>query len=187
MSRIISRNCWPLPREVALVFIRHLLAAGADCIIMFNPSASPAVLPTKIFKEFELPNLKKIFSFIKEFNHEAITWYSVAGAVQDIIKDLEDANIDIMTIDYLVPLDVAFGISSSLCFNGNIKSISFVNEKPEEIFPNQRRFCKPRWNVEGLSRVPDVRCHRTPGWILFRRLSMHPSTSQGILRCTGMG
>ena len=120
--------------EVALVFIRHLLAAGADCIIMFNPSASPAVLPAKIFKEFELPNLKKIFSFIKEFSPEAITWYSVAGAVQDIIKELEDANIDIMTIDYLVPLDVAFGISSSLCFNGNIKSISFVNEKPEEIF-----------------------------------------------------
>ena len=120
--------------EVTLVFIRHLLAAGADCIIMFNPSASPAVLPAKIFKEFELPNLKRIFSFVKEFNPEAITWYSVAGAVQDIIKELEHVNLDIMTIDYLVPLDVAFSLSSSLCFNGNIKPISFVNEKPEEIF-----------------------------------------------------
>lgn len=121
-------------REVAVTFVKHLLSAGADGIIMFNPSASPAVLPARIFREFELPNLKQIFSFIKGYNPEAITWYSVAGAVQEIIKDMEQTDLDILTIDYLVPLDVAFKLSSSLCFNGNIKSLSFVNETPDEIF-----------------------------------------------------
>jgi len=128
-KRLLSYTC-----EVALEFIKHLLEAGADSIIMFNPSASPAILPPKIFREFELPNLAKIYGFIKKQYPEIITWYSVAGATQEIIKDMENINLDVMTIDYLVPLDVAFDLSSSLCFNGNIKSLSFVNESSEDIF-----------------------------------------------------
>ncbi|MBI5235480.1 MAG: DUF4445 domain-containing protein [Deltaproteobacteria bacterium] len=120
--------------DVALRYARALIEAGADCIIMFDPAASPAVLPPRLFKEFELPCLNSLFRFIKELNSEAITWYSVAGPTQDLLKDLESTALDIMTIDYLVPLDVAFERSSTLCFNGNVKSISFTEAGPDEIY-----------------------------------------------------
>lgn len=122
--------------KVSNRFIDALVDAGADCIIMFNPAASPAVLPARIFREFELPNLKEIFSLLKKKNKGVMSWYSVAGATQDVIKDVGQASVDILTIDYLVPLDIAYSLSPSLTFNGNIKSLSFVNESPESIYKN---------------------------------------------------
>jgi len=126
-------------QEVAIRFVKCLLDAGADSIIMFNPSTSPAILPEKIFREFELPNIKRIFSFIKNYNNKIITWYSVAGPIQSIIKDLETVDIDIVTIDYLVSLSVAFELSSTLCFNGNIKPLSFTSSNSEEIYDVSRK------------------------------------------------
>ncbi len=116
--------------KVSLRFISSLLDAGADCIIIFDPSASQAVLPAKLFREFELPNIKIIFDTIKERNPETLTWYSVAGATHGVIKDIELQKVDIMTIDYLLPLGVAYDITRTLCMNGNIKPLSFVSEKP---------------------------------------------------------
>ncbi len=120
--------------KVSIKFAKALLEAGADSIIMFDPTSSPAILPPRIFREFELPKIKTLFSSINAFNPEAITWYSVAGPTQEIIKDLEGLNLDILTIDYLVSLDVAFELSSTICFNGNIKSLSFSEASPEEIY-----------------------------------------------------
>ncbi|MBI3599302.1 MAG: uroporphyrinogen decarboxylase family protein, partial [Nitrospinae bacterium] len=119
--------------EVAGKFILSLMEAGADSIIMFNPSASPSVLPKRIFDEFELPNLKKIFGMIKGINQDIITWYSVAGPIQKFIPSIGTAPIDILTLDYLVPLQIAFEQSGSLCFNGNIKPLGFVERSPDEI------------------------------------------------------
>ncbi len=120
--------------EVALAYIKSILKVGIDCIIMFDPSCSPAVLPGAIFREFELPNLINIYNFTKDYNPNIINWFSVAGATHGMIKDLDQAKIDIFTIDSLVPLDVAYELSSSMCFNGNIKPLSFVNESPEDIY-----------------------------------------------------
>ncbi len=119
--------------EAAVRFIRSLLEAGADSIIMFNPSASPSVLPKRIFDEFELPNLKKIFGMIKGINRDIITWYSVAGPIQQIIPSIGAAPVDILTIDYLVPLQVAFEQSGNMCFSGNIKPLDFVEGAPDKI------------------------------------------------------
>ncbi len=127
------RNLLNYTRRVALRFIDALIWAGADCIIMFNPSASPAVLPEKIFREFELPNISRIFNHIKQKHPNIITWYSVAGAIQNIIPDLELVEIDIVTIDYLVTLGVAFDKSSTISFNGNIKPLLFTSKSSEEI------------------------------------------------------
>ncbi|MDH3975408.1 MAG: ASKHA domain-containing protein [Deltaproteobacteria bacterium] len=120
--------------KVTITFMEALIDAGADCIIMFNPAASPAVLPANIFREFELPNLKQIFSLLKKKDEKIMSWYSVAGATQDVIEDVGQAPVDILTIDYLVPLDVAYSLSPALVFNGNIKSLSFVNERAEDIY-----------------------------------------------------
>jgi len=128
------RKLLAFTKAVSIRFIECLIDAGADSIIMFDPSASPAVLPERIFMEFEFRNIQDIFRFIKGRNSEIITWYSVAGATQGVIKDLELASIDILTVDYLVPQGVAFDISSSLCFNGNIKPFSFVNGSAEELY-----------------------------------------------------
>jgi len=92
--------------------------------------------------EFEFENIQDIFKFVKGRNSEIITWYSVAGATQGVIKDLEFASIDILTVDYLVSQVVAFDISQNLCFNGNIKPLSFVNDSAEGVYKTSYKLLK---------------------------------------------
>ncbi len=134
-------------KSVSMKFVTALIDAGADGIIMFNPSASPAIMPAAIFREFELPNLADIFKQIKGYDSNVLTWYSVAGAIQEVISDLENINMDILTIDYLVPLDIAYSLSSTICFNGNIKPLSFVTDSSELVYSASKELLKISLNT----------------------------------------
>ena len=119
--------------EVSLAFAAALVKEGADGIIVFDPTASPSVLPEKIFKEFELNPLRVLFSKIRETNPEVIRWYSVAGPVQNNFSILSSVSADISTIDYMVPIETAMRYSTSTAINGNIKPNLFIEGTKDEI------------------------------------------------------
>jgi len=119
--------------RVSISFALEILREGADGILVFDPSASPAVLPAKIFRQFEISPVKSIFSAVREERPDVITWYSVAGPVQTNLDILKSVSPDIFTIDYVVPLDLAMNHSGFTVINGNIKPVSFLEGTPEEI------------------------------------------------------
>ncbi len=47
--------------EVVIRFGQAQLQAGAHLPVVFDPSASPAVIPPQFFREFELPRLQRVF------------------------------------------------------------------------------------------------------------------------------
>jgi len=119
--------------ELSTNFALSLVESGADGIMMLDPSASPALIPKKMFAQFEMEAVSKIFGAVKEHNGEVITWYSVAGPIQNTPQILTGVTADVTTIDYTVPIENVIGYSPLTVINGNIKPVLFLEGKPEDI------------------------------------------------------
>ena len=64
--------------EVAQVFGRAQVEAGAHVVLVFDPSASPEVVPPALFRELLLPRFKKVFSALDDAGSRA-RWLSITG------------------------------------------------------------------------------------------------------------
>jgi uroporphyrinogen decarboxylase len=119
----------------ATVIIRFGLAqieSGAHMPMVFDPFASPAVIPYQFFREMELPRLEKVFEAFKQAGALA-QWLHIAGPAQSILPFYPQAGANIANFDYYVSPDKAQSLLPHTCLNGNIKSFSFVEGSPEEI------------------------------------------------------
>jgi uroporphyrinogen decarboxylase len=123
------------------VGLRHgqaLLAAGAHVALVFEPAGSPAVVPPAYFRELLLPRLGELFSAFRQAGALA-TWLHIAGPTAPILGNYPRAGADIANIDYEVdPLDAA-RILPRTCLDGNLRSLSFVLDSPDEIGVECRR------------------------------------------------
>ena len=70
--------------EVIIRFGQAQLQAGAHLPVVFDPAASPAVVPASFFREFEFPRLSRVF---QAFTAEgaAANWLHIAGPVRAIL------------------------------------------------------------------------------------------------------
>ncbi len=118
--------------KIAIIFGVAQIEAGAHLPVVFDPSASPAVVPPKFFREFELPRLEKVFRALKEAG-AAANWLHIAGPVENILTIYPEFGVNIANFDYYVnPLDAQRAVPKT-CLDGNIKSLSFVVATPQEI------------------------------------------------------
>jgi len=85
--------------EVAIVFGLAQIDAGAHLPVVFDPSASPAVIPSGFFREFELPRLTRVFAAFKEKGAMA-NWLHIAGPAETIYPYYPEAGVDIANADY---------------------------------------------------------------------------------------
>lgn len=118
--------------EVVIQFGKAQLEAGAHLPMVFDPSASPAVIPPSFFREFELPRLRKIFKALSEAGALA-NWLHIAGPVAPILPYYAKAGVDIANFDYVVSTAVASNQLPSTCLDGNIRSLLFVEGNPAEV------------------------------------------------------
>jgi len=70
--------------EVVTRFGISQIEAGAHLPIVFDPSASPAVIPYQFFREIELPRLSKVFAAFKQAGAVA-NWLHIAGPAASIL------------------------------------------------------------------------------------------------------
>lgn len=124
--------------EVLIRFGLEQIRAGAHLPIVFDPSASPAVIPYRIFSSFELPRLKRIFDSFKKAG-AAANWLHIAGPVDPILSLYPEAGVDIANIDYCVDFLDARKILPDTCLDGNIKPLSFVDGDPGDIASQSSR------------------------------------------------
>lgn len=121
-----------LATDIAIQFGISQIEAGVHLPIVFNPSASPAVIPYQFFREMELPRLRRVFAAFKETGAVA-DWLHIAGPAEPILTLYPQAGVDIANIDYEVnPLDARRALPQT-CLDGNIKSLAFVESTPDEI------------------------------------------------------
>ena len=124
--------------EVVIRFGVAQIETGAHLPVVFDPSASPAVVPHQFFREFELPRLQKVFAAFKQAGAVA-NWLHIAGPTEPILPFYPQAGVDIANFDYYVdPLDAQRALPQT-CLDGNIKPLSFVEATSEMIAAESSR------------------------------------------------
>jgi uroporphyrinogen decarboxylase len=118
--------------EIAIGFGIAQIQAGAHLPVVFDPSASPAVVPPQFFKEIELPQLQKIFKTFAEAGSSA-NWLHIAGPTNSILPLYSGIGVDVANFDYYVTPQQAVDKLPNTCLDGNIKPLSFIEDSPEEI------------------------------------------------------
>jgi uroporphyrinogen decarboxylase len=118
--------------DLAIRFGTAQLEAGVHLPVVFDPSASPAVVPPSFFRELELPRLEKMFTAFKQAG-AAANWLHIAGPVAPILPFYPRAGVDIANFDYCVQASEAQDAVPRTCLDGNIKPLSFVESTPEVI------------------------------------------------------
>jgi uroporphyrinogen decarboxylase len=118
--------------DVAVRFGQAQLEAGAHLCVVFDPSASPAVVPPALFRELLAPRLRRLCDALKR-KGSPVTWLHIAGPVEPILPLYPDCRVDIANIDYCVDAKRARAVVPRLCLDGNIRSLAFVDSEPEEI------------------------------------------------------
>jgi uroporphyrinogen decarboxylase len=118
--------------EVIIRFGQAQIRAGAHLPVVFDPSASPAVIPPGFFREFELPRLKRVFHGLAKEGAIA-NWLHIAGPTSPILPYYPEAGVHIANFDYSVPAMEAKNILPAMGLDGNIKSLTFVEGTPDEI------------------------------------------------------
>ena len=121
--------------ETIIRFGLAQLQSGAHLPVVFDPSASPAVIPPQFFREFELPRLRRIFQAMTQAG-AAANWLHIAGPVKAILPYYPQAGVGIANFDYCVSADEAQTLLPTTCLDGNIRPLAFVDETPADIEAN---------------------------------------------------
>jgi uroporphyrinogen decarboxylase len=124
--------------DVAVRFGQAQLEAGAHLCVVFDPSASPAVVPPALFREILAPRLRRLFQALKG-PRGPVTWLHIAGPVEPILPLYPDCGVDIANIDYCVDPGRARAAVPRLCLDGNIRPLAFVDSEPGDITAACRR------------------------------------------------
>jgi uroporphyrinogen decarboxylase len=124
--------------RVVVEYGKAQIEAGAHLPMVFDPSASQAVVPPMFFKELLLPRIKKVFTALQAAGAIA-GWLHVAGPITPVLPLFAQTGANIVNFDYCVdPTDV-LSLLRSTCCNGNIKPLDFVEAGPEQIVSDSMR------------------------------------------------
>lgn len=115
--------------DVALRFGIAQLAAGAHGIVVFDPAASPAVVPPAFFRELLQPRLTRLMAGLHAAGAQP-TWLNIAGPTADILPSYAQIGADIATFDYYLEAAEAQRLLPRTCLAGNFKSLDFLDPAP---------------------------------------------------------
>ncbi len=124
--------------RLATDFGRAQLEAGAHLVMVFDPSASPEVVPPPFFRELLVPRLGEVARAFKSAGALA-NWLHIAGPAEPILAYYPQAGADIANLDFDVDPERALQALPHTCLDGNIKPLLFVTGSPEQIAAESRR------------------------------------------------
>ncbi|HWQ64797.1 MAG TPA: uroporphyrinogen decarboxylase family protein [Methanospirillum sp.] len=117
------------------------LNAGAHIIMIFEPGASPEVIPPSFFSQCIAPRLTQLFASFKQSGSYA-NWLHIAGNVGSILNQYDNIGVNIANFDYCVSPQKACQELAQVCLNGNISSVSFIADTPEMIIKKSLELLK---------------------------------------------
>ncbi|MEN3017385.1 MAG: methylcobamide:CoM methyltransferase MtaA [Candidatus Methanosuratincola petrocarbonis] len=119
-------------------YAKALIDAGAEVIVVCDPSASPELMSPKDFSSMVKPKLREIASVINKKG--AIGVLHICGGVQKIIKDMAETGFDALSIEEkvdIVTVKEAIGPKPTLVGNISAAKTLFLGS-PEQV----REECK---------------------------------------------
>lgn len=122
----------------ALRFGAAQLAAGAHGIVVFDPAASPAVVPAAFFRAHLLSRLARLRVGLRAAGAR-LFWLNIAGPTADILPHYAEIGADIATFDYYVDPATARRQLPRTCLAGNLKSLDFLVSAPARLAAQARQ------------------------------------------------
>jgi uroporphyrinogen decarboxylase len=120
---------------VATSFGAAQVAAGAHLALVFEPAASPEVVPPGFFRELVAPRLAGVFAALRRAGAIA-GWLHIAGKTAPILPRYAGLGADLGCFDYCVepaPLLPTLEGPSRLALAGNVRPLAFVVGDEAEI------------------------------------------------------
>lgn len=108
---------------------KALIKAGAECIIILEPTAS--LISKKIFEEYILDKLKTLTDFIHQ--NKSYIILHMCGKSGHLLDTIDNIGVDALSIDDNVDIELAFKRVRKSSIMGNISTISLLNLDPREI------------------------------------------------------
>ncbi len=118
--------------EVGMRFGLAQMEAGAHLPIVFDPSASPEVIPPAFYRELVLPRLTRVFTAFKQAG-APINWLHTAGMTTPILSFYPNAGVELANLDFCVDPQQAMQVLPQTCLDGNLKPLLFVEGTPAEV------------------------------------------------------
>ncbi len=118
-----------LATEVAIRFGSAQLEAGVHLPIVFDPTASPEVLPPALYHELLLSRHTRLFAALKQAG-SAVNWLHIAGTSTPILPAYVQAGVELANFDFCVDPLAAQRLLPQICLDGNIKPLAFVEAPP---------------------------------------------------------
>lgn len=118
--------------QVGLVFGTAQIEAGAHVPLVFDPSASPEVVPPGFFQRELAPRLGYLGRTLRERGALAF-WMHTAGQTRSILPLYARMGVDLANFDYCVSPEDACRALPHTSLNGNVMPLAFVDHSPEEI------------------------------------------------------
>jgi len=125
----------------AAELVKLMISSGVRVPVLFDPSASPEIIPPQFFREFLQPKIREIFVETKKAGC-LYNWLNITGNITPIFQYVKIPEVDMLNIDYPVdPVEAADTIKD-ICIDGNIKPLSFQEESEQFIYDESKRLLK---------------------------------------------
>ena len=105
--------------SACMQFALAKLDAGAEVIVVGDPTSSSSVISPKAFEEFSYPHLNAILSSIRK--HGGTPSLHICGNTKPILKQMSETGAEVLELDSVVDLAAAKRtIGRTICLQGNI-------------------------------------------------------------------
>lgn len=120
--------------EVAIIYGRAVARAGADVIIVSDPSSSGDAISPRSWEEFAAPYTARVVKVLKEETGLPIMMH-ICGDTSDRLASMAATGVDALSLDHKVDMKFAREVLGySICLIGNVdpvKTICFGN--PDDV------------------------------------------------------
>ncbi|UNC92931.1 uroporphyrinogen decarboxylase family protein [Candidatus Contubernalis alkaliaceticus] len=121
-----------LATECQIIYGTALVHAGADIIMISDPSSSGDAISGKMYKEWSAEPTKRLVQAMKRAGAKAVMLH-ICGNITDRLDQIADFGLDAMSLDDEVDLEVAREIlGDKTCLFGNISPATTLYSGPEE-------------------------------------------------------
>ena len=140
-NKALAHSIIDFTADLYLYFMAGYRAAGVDLLWMAEPTASGDMISLRIFEEFALPALQKVYDAIARDYRTAptaagtggrvLTGLHICGNTQDRLHRIPTAGLDILSVDYKVSLKNARAIlEDRIILAGNVNPVDICYESP---------------------------------------------------------
>lgn len=124
-DQAFARTLLDFTTELALGFFDEMLSAGADGIVIADPTASGDVVSRRHFEAFALPCLRRITDAMKARGKPVML--HICGNIHDRLEPIAGLGIDCLSVDTKMDLAaVRQAVGGRLCIAGNADPVQVM-------------------------------------------------------------